>query len=148
MAGDLVLRGISKRFGSITAVQDLDLTVAAGSFFALLGPSGCGKTTLLRIIAGLELADGGEVRLAGRDLMRVPANRRPINIVFQNYALFPHLDVFENVAFGLRSRRIAPAEVQKRADAALELLRLNALARRTPHQLSGGQKQRVALARA
>nr|WP_245678318.1 ABC transporter ATP-binding protein [Chondromyces crocatus] len=119
-----------------------------GEFITLLGPSGCGKTTLLRIIAGLERADAGRVVVAGQGVDHLPANRRSVNTVFQSYALFPHLTVFENVAFGLRSRRVPSPEVNTRVQQGMEMLRIADFARRLPHQLSGGQKQRVALARA
>ncbi len=143
---DLELVGITKRFGDFVAVDDLSLTMPGGSFFALLGPSGCGKTTLLRMIAGLETPSAGRVRVGGEDVTDVRAHRRPVNTVFQSYALFPHLDVLENVAFGLRRRR--EADVVERATAALDLVELGPLARRRPARLSGGQQQRVALARA
>jgi spermidine/putrescine transport system ATP-binding protein len=145
---DLAVSGVCKSFGPVTALDDVSLTVASGEFVTILGPSGCGKTTLLRIVAGLELADRGRIGLGGADMTRVPANRRPVNTVFQNYALFPHLDVFENIAFGLRARKFTPAEVDRRVRAALEMLHLEELPRRRTSQLSGGQKQRVALARA
>ncbi len=142
------LEGLQKRFGDLHAVRDLSLDIRQGEFLTLLGPSGCGKTTLLRIIAGFELADGGRVVLGGKDITGLPANVRPINTVFQSYALFPHLTVFDNVAFGLVSRRTPKAEIAKKVATALEMLQLGAFASRHPHQLSGGQKQRVALARA
>ncbi|MEP0842454.1 MAG: ABC transporter ATP-binding protein, partial [Phycisphaerae bacterium] len=123
-------------------------TVGRGEFVTLVGPSGCGKTTLLRIIAGLELADRGEVRLSGRAITDVPARHRPVNTVFQNYALFPHLSVQANVAFGLRARRFPRADVRRRVGQALRMLQMEELVDRYPHELSGGQKQRVALARA
>jgi spermidine/putrescine transport system ATP-binding protein len=126
----------------------VSFTVRSGEFVTLLGPSGCGKTTLLRIIAGLERADRGEVTLGGYRLTDLPANLRPVNTVFQSYALFPHLCVRENVAFGLKARRFPRPEVDDRVAAALQMLQMDPLARRHPHQLSGGQKQRVALARA
>ncbi len=144
----LVVDGVRKRFGSTTVLDGIGFTVAHGEFVTLLGPSGCGKTTLLRIIAGLERADAGRVHLRGRDLTPEPPHRRPVNTVFQNYALFPHLDVADNVAFGLRARRIAGADVRRRVADALALLRIDELAARRPDQLSGGQKQRVAVARA
>ncbi len=142
------LEGLQKRFGDLHAVRDLSLDIRQGEFLTLLGPSGCGKTTLLRIIAGFELADAGRVVLGGRDITGMSANTRPINTVFQSYALFPHLTVFDNVAFGLVSRRVAKPEIGRKVGEALEMLQLGAFATRHPHQLSGGQKQRVALARA
>lgn len=144
----LLIRNINKRFGDVEALQNVDLRVNAGEFFTLLGPSGCGKTTLLRIIAGLELPDSGTIRLAGEDITRLPAAKRQVNTVFQSYALFPHLNIFENVAFGLRSRKFAGDEVDRRVNRRLEMLGLQEMRSRFPHQLSGGQKQRVALARA
>jgi spermidine/putrescine transport system ATP-binding protein len=143
---DLRLTDITKRFGSFTAVDELTLVVPQGSFFALLGPSGCGKTTTLRMVAGLEEPTSGTVHLGDRDITHEKAYRRPVNTVFQNYALFPHLDVFENVAFGLRRR--GAKEVRREVEHALELVELPHLARRKPAQLSGGQQQRIALARA
>jgi ABC-type Fe3+/spermidine/putrescine transport system ATPase subunit len=145
------LQAVTKRFGEVTAVDGVTLAVPAGELFSLVGPSGCGKTTLLRLVAGLEWASSGRVRIGGRDMTSVPAHRRPVNLVFQHYALFPHLTVAENVAFGLRYRegaRPRRAEAAGRVAAALGLVRLGGLDRRYPHQLSGGQRQRVALARA
>ena len=130
------------------AVRDVSLTLRAGEFFTLLGPSGCGKTTTLRMIAGFEAPTRGEVLIQGRPMTHVPPHRRPVNMVFQNYALFPHLTVLQNVAFGLAVKRVPGPERDKRARAALELVRLPAMAERKPSQLSGGQQQRVALARA
>ncbi|MFK8849425.1 ABC transporter ATP-binding protein [Streptomyces sp. Ac-502] len=144
--GDVRLSGISKTYGSFTAVHPLDLTVPAGSFFALLGASGCGKTTTLRMIAGLEDPSAGTVELDGRDITALPPYKRPVNTVFQNYALFPHLDIFENIAFGLRRRGIK--SVKKQVEEMLDLVELGPMARRSPKQLSGGQQQRVAVARA
>ncbi|MET7935763.1 ABC transporter ATP-binding protein [Streptomyces sp. NPDC005322] len=144
--GDVRLSGISKTYGSFTAVHPLDLHIPAGSFFALLGASGCGKTTTLRMIAGLEEPTTGTVRLAGNDVTDLPPYKRPVNTVFQNYALFPHLDIYENVAFGLRRRGVK--SVKKQVDEMLELVQLGDFARRKPQQLSGGQQQRVAVARA
>ncbi|CAL9407976.1 Spermidine_putrescine import ATP-binding protein PotA [Streptomyces sp. enrichment culture] len=144
--GGVRLTGISKTYGSFTAVHPLDLTVPQGSFFALLGASGCGKTTTLRMIAGLEEPTTGTVSLGDRDVTHLPPYKRPVNTVFQSYALFPHLDVFENVAFGLRRRGIKG--VRKQVEEMLDLVQLGEQARRKPHQLSGGQQQRVALARA
>ncbi|MBS0196084.1 MAG: ABC transporter ATP-binding protein [Planctomycetes bacterium] len=144
----LELHGIRKKFGESTVLDGVDLDIDCGQFVTLLGPSGCGKTTLLRIIAGLELPDAGRVVLGGRDITRTPAAQRQVNTVFQSYALFPHLSVRENVAFGLRSRGVDGAEVRRRVDAALELVQISTLAERRPETLSGGQKQRAALARA
>ncbi|MFJ9686776.1 ABC transporter ATP-binding protein [Streptomyces bacillaris] len=144
--GDVRLAGISKTYGSFTAVHPLDLTVPQGSFFALLGASGCGKTTTLRMIAGLEEATTGTVLLGEKDITDLPPYKRPVNTVFQSYALFPHLDITENVAFGLRRRGIR--SVKKQVDEMLDLVQLGDFARRKPHQLSGGQQQRVAVARA
>ena len=129
-------------------LRGVTLTVPGGEFVTILGPSGCGKTTLLRIVAGLELPDGGRVLLSGRDITAEPANRRPVNTVFQSYALFPHLTVWENIAFGLKARRFPREEIARRVDGAVEMLHLESFPRRHPHQLSGGQRQRVALARA
>jgi spermidine/putrescine transport system ATP-binding protein len=145
---DLAVSGVSKRFGPVTALDDVSLKVRSGEFVTLLGPSGCGKTTLLRIVAGLELADRGNVAVGGADVTRVPANKRPVNTVFQNYALFPHLNVYENIAYGLRARKYPGPEVDRRVRDVMEMLHLEELPRRRITQLSGGQKQRVALARA
>ncbi|MFF8265804.1 ABC transporter ATP-binding protein [Streptomyces sp. NPDC016562] len=144
--GDVRLSGISKHYGTFTAVHPLDLTIPQGSFFALLGASGCGKTTTLRMIAGLEEPSTGTVHLGERAVTHLPPHKRPVNTVFQSYALFPHLDIYENIAFGLRRRGIK--SVQKQVDDMLELVQLGQFARRKPHQLSGGQQQRVAVARA
>jgi spermidine/putrescine transport system ATP-binding protein len=148
MAGgtDLQLVGVTKHFGGVTAVDNLSLTVPQGSFFALLGASGCGKTTTLRMVAGLEEPTAGQILLGGNDIARVRPYRRPVNTVFQSYALFPHLDVFENVAFGLRRRGIS--QVASEVEQMLSLVQLDGYGRRKPAQLSGGQQQRVALARA
>src|SRR5690242_5307242 len=145
-AGGLELRDLTKRFASFTAVKELDLDVPTGSFFALLGPSGCGKTTTLRMVAGLETPTSGTIKLGEKDITYARPYRRPVNTVFQNYALFPHLDIFENVAFGLRRRR--RDNVQQTVNEMLELVELTTQARKKPSQLSGGQQQRVALARA
>ncbi len=142
----LELRGLTKDFGAFKAVDDLDLDVPTGSFFALLGPSGCGKTTTLRMVAGLETPTSGTIRLAGRDITFDKPYRRPVNTVFQNYALFPHLDIFENVAFGPRRRK--ESGVEDEVHRMLELVELTSQTRKRPAQLSGGQQQRVALARA
>ena len=143
---DLRLVEVTKRFGDFVAVDDLSLTIPAGSFFALLGPSGCGKTTTLRMVAGLEEPTSGSLYLGDRDVTYAKPYQREVNTVFQNYALFPHLDIFENVAFGLRRRKVK--EVKARVDEVLDLVELGHLARRKPGQLSGGQQQRIALARA
>ncbi len=145
---DVELRGASKVFGNETAVAGVDLAVQPGEFFSILGPSGCGKTTLLRAIAGFETLTAGEVRIRGQVANAIPAYRRPVNTVFQSYALFNHLTVGENVAFGLRVARRPQAEIAERVQAALAGVRLEPLVSRYPHQLSGGQRQRVALARA
>jgi spermidine/putrescine transport system ATP-binding protein len=146
VGGDLHLRSLTKSFGSFVAVDDLDLTIPQGSFFALLGPSGCGKTTTLRMVAGLEVPTAGQILIGDDDITETKPYRRPVNTVFQNYALFPHLDIYENVAFGLRRR--GAKDVKAKVDEVLELIELGHLARRKPTQLSGGQQQRVALARA
>ena len=143
---DLQLVGVRKEFPGFVAVHDLSLTIPAGSFFALLGPSGCGKTTTLRMVAGLEDTTAGRILIGGQDVTSTKAYRRPVNTVFQSYALFPHLSVIDNVTFGLKRRRIADAD--SRARDALKLVELEHLADRKPVQLSGGQQQRVALARA
>jgi spermidine/putrescine transport system ATP-binding protein len=143
---DLHMVGLTKRFATMTAVDDLNLTIPAGSFFALLGPSGCGKTTTLRMVAGLEDPTGGSILVGDRDITQLRPYQRPVNTVFQSYALFPHLDIFENVAFGLRRRGIK--DVKKPVEDMLELVELTSMARRKPGQLSGGQQQRVAVARA
>jgi ABC-type Fe3+/spermidine/putrescine transport system ATPase subunit len=145
---DVELVGVTKRFGELAAVDAIDLEVHPGEFLSLLGPSGCGKTTTLRLIAGFERPDGGEVRIGGSDVSRVPPYRRDVNTVFQSYALFPHLTVLDNVAYGLKQRGLSRAERQARAMEMLELVRLGGFGSRKPRQLSGGQQQRVALARA
>ena len=143
-------RGVSKRFGDVAAASDLNLSVGAGEFLSFLGPSGCGKTTSLRLIAGFEQPSEGDVLIAGDNVNGVPAYRRPVNMVFQHYALFPHLDVAANVAYGLLQRAPRPsrAEIARQVTAALEMVRLSGLDRRRTWELSGGQQQRVALARA
>jgi putrescine transport system ATP-binding protein len=138
---------VSKRFGEVVAVDRLSLDIYEGEFFALLGPSGCGKTTLLRMLAGFETPDQGRVLLGGEDVSGVPPHRRPINMMFQNYALFPHLTVEGNVAFGLKQEGLPKDEITARVAEMLALVKLETFARRKPHQLSGGQRQRVALAR-
>ncbi len=138
---------VTKRFGGVVAVDALDLAIYEGEFFALLGPSGCGKTTLLRMLAGFETPDSGSVRLGADDIARVPPYRRPVNMMFQSYALFPHLTVAGNVAFGLKQDRLRRAEIATRVAEMLALVKLEGMEGRKPHQLSGGQRQRVALAR-
>jgi len=139
---------VEKRFGDLIAVRDLDLRIEPGEFFSIIGPSGCGKTTTLRMIAGFEDPTTGRISVGGRDMTGVRPYRRPVNTVFQSYALFPHLDVFENVAFGLREAKVGRAEVRTRVDEAVALVQLQGRERSRPRQLSGGQQQRVALARA
>jgi spermidine/putrescine transport system ATP-binding protein len=147
--GAIELRDLAKSFGSVTALAGIDLVIDPGEFFSLLGPSGCGKTTSLRLIAGFEAPTRGAILLDGTDMAAVAPHKRPVNTVFQSYALFPHLDVERNVGYGLRWREgISRAEHRRRVGAALELVRLSGFERRRPHQLSGGQQQRVALARA
>ena len=145
-SSELVIAGVTKQFGDFLAVDGLSLTVPEGAFFALLGPSGCGKTTTLRMVAGLETPTSGSIRLGALDITDLKPYRRPVNTVFQSYALFPHLTIFENVAFGLR--RTGAKEVKTRVDDILDLVELGQFATRRPQQLSGGQQQRVALARA
>ncbi|HYY09497.1 MAG TPA: ABC transporter ATP-binding protein, partial [Kineosporiaceae bacterium] len=148
-AGSAVrLEDLRRTYGDVRALDGLTLDVAPGAMLALLGPSGCGKTTALRALAGLEDVDSGRVLVGGRDLTHVPANKRDMGMVFQAYSLFPHLTAVENVAFGLRMRRVGTAERRRRAGEALELVGLGALADRYAGQMSGGQQQRVALARA
>jgi putrescine transport system ATP-binding protein len=139
--------GVSKQFSGVAAVERLSLDIFAGEFFALLGPSGCGKTTLLRMLAGFETPDAGRILLDGVDIAPVPPYRRPVNMMFQSYALFPHLTVAGNIAFGLKQERLSKTEIAIRVEEMLALVRLEGLGKRKPHQLSGGQRQRVALAR-
>ena len=148
MADLIRIEGVTKRFGDFVAVDRLSLDIAEREFFALLGPSGCGKTTLLRMLAGFERPDEGRILLNGLDLVNVPPHRRPLNMMFQSYALFPHLSVTSNIAFGLRQDDLARSEIAVRVGEMLTMLRLEGLGRRRPHELSGGQRQRVALARA
>ena len=143
----LRIEEVSKSFSGAAAVEQLSLDVFEGEFFALLGPSGCGKTTLLRMLAGLEAPDSGRILLDGNDLTAVPPYRRPLNMMFQSYALFPHLKVEDNIAFGLKQDRLPAAEIAMRVAQMLALVRLEGYGKRKPHQLSGGQRQRVALAR-
>lgn len=142
------LTHVNKQFGEVTAVDDVCLSVEEGEFFALLGPSGCGKTTTLRMIAGFELPTTGEIYLNGQPVGQLPPFKRDINTVFQNYALFPHLTITQNVAFGLQMKKVNPREIDQRVTEALAMVRLPNVGSRKPHQLSGGQRQRVALARA
>jgi len=144
----IVLERVVKRFGEYVAVAHADFAIGRGEFFSLLGPSGCGKTTTLRMIAGFEQPSEGRILLDGRDVSRVPPYRRNVNTVFQHYALFPHMSVYDNVAFGPRSQKLAAAETDRRVGELLDVVRLAAFARRKPAELSGGQQQRVALARA
>jgi putative spermidine/putrescine transport system ATP-binding protein len=145
---DVRLDGISKRFGEVTAVDDVTLDVAPGEFFTMLGPSGSGKTTTLRLIAGFERPDAGRIELGGADVTRVAPYERDVNTVFQDYALFPHMNVADNVAYGLRIKRISRRTREQRVEQVLAMVRLEGLGSRKPAQLSGGQRQRVALARA
>src|SRR5579875_3475187 len=142
------LDGVARRFGDTVAVAGIDLELPTGEFFALLGPSGCGKTTTLRMVGGFELPSAGRIYLEGRDVTDLPPYRRDVNTVFQSYALFPHLNVFDNVAFGLRRKRLPRQEIRRRVGEMLELVALTGLDTRKPAQLSGGQQQRIALARA
>jgi spermidine/putrescine transport system ATP-binding protein len=142
------VRDVTKTFGSTVAARGISLRVERGEFFSFLGPSGCGKTTVLRMIAGFEKPSAGQIFIAGNDIVKIPPHKRPVNMVFQSYALFPHLSVLDNVAFGLRCSGVAKADVLSQAKNALALVRLQHLADRLPSQLSGGQQQRVALARA
>jgi len=140
--------GVTKKFGDFVAIDDIDLNIYSKEFFALLGPSGCGKTTLMRMLAGFETATAGTITIDGQDMGGIPANKRAVNMMFQSYALFPHLTVADNLAFGLHRSDMPKSEIQGRVDEMLRLVQLTKFAKRKPHQLSGGQKQRVALARA
>jgi len=144
----IALTGVSKRFGSHLAVNDVSLEIAEGEFFSMLGPSGCGKTTTLRMIAGFETPDAGAVILEGADMTRVSANKRPVNMVFQQYAMFPHMSIYDNVAFGLKVKGVPRGEHRERVTELLRVVDLEGYEKRKPRQLSGGQQQRVALARA
>jgi spermidine/putrescine transport system ATP-binding protein len=146
--GEIQLLDLTKRFADVTAVDAIDLAIPGGEFFSLLGPSGCGKTTTLRMVAGFERPTEGRILLDGKDVASTPPHRRNVNTVFQNYALFPHLNVFDNIAFGLRRAKLGKAEIKERVARTLELVQLTGLERRKSSQLSGGQQQRVALARA
>jgi spermidine/putrescine transport system ATP-binding protein len=145
---EIRLAGVTKRFGAVTAVDDVSLTIGSGEFFSLLGPSGCGKTTTLRMIGGFDLPTSGTIELRGRDITREPPDRRPVNMVFQSYALFPHLDVAGNIAFGLQRRGVDKAEIRRRTGEILDKVHLPGYGKRRTNELSGGQQQRVALARA
>jgi len=142
------IRGVSKRFGSVRAVDSVDLDIRRGEFFSVLGPSGCGKTTLLRMLAGFESPSNGEIYIDGKAMSAIPPHQRPVNMVFQNYAIFPHLNVRRNIAFGLRKSGLSGAEVDAKVEEMLELIELSGYAERAPTELSGGERQRVALARA
>ena len=147
-APDISVKGLTKRYGEVLAVDGIDLDIPAGEFFTMLGPSGSGKTTTLRMIAGFEMPDSGTIELAGEDVSRLPPYDRPVNTVFQDYALFPHMTVLQNVEYGLMVKKVKKDERGRRAAAALEMVRLGGYGDRKPSQLSGGQRQRVALARA
>ncbi|MCB1336855.1 MAG: ABC transporter ATP-binding protein [Maritimibacter sp.] len=141
-------KNVSKRFGDFTAIDDLTLDIYEREFFALLGPSGCGKTTMMRMLAGFERATEGTITLGGQDMGGIPPNERPVNMMFQSYALFPHLSVWDNIAFGLKRDKLPKDKIEARVSEMLRLTRLEQFAKRKPHQISGGQRQRVALARA
>lgn len=144
----LEIRDVVKTFGDFTAVNHVNLAIEAGEFFTLLGPSGCGKTTLLRMLAGFETPDSGQILLDGQDMALVPPEKRPVHTVFQNYAIFPHMTVGQNIAFPLKMAGVSAAEIKTRVEEALEDVRLQQFAQRYPHEMSGGQRQRVAIARA
>lgn len=145
---EVTLRSVTKRFGSVAAVHAVDLTINDGEFFVLLGPSGCGKTTTLRMVAGLEEVSDGAITIGGRDVSHVPPKDRNLAMVFQNYALYPHMTVYENMTFGLRLRKLSKPDIDRRVTPVAEILDLNRYLRRRPKELSGGQRQRVALGRA
>jgi spermidine/putrescine transport system ATP-binding protein len=145
---EIRLTDLTKHFRDVRAVDRVSMDIRPGEFFSMLGPSGCGKTTTLRMIGGFELPTAGRIELRGRDVTSDPPDKRPVNMVFQNYALFPHLDVHENIAFGLRRKGVEKADTKRRVGEALELVHLGGYDKRKPNQLSGGQQQRVALARA
>jgi spermidine/putrescine transport system ATP-binding protein len=142
------VENLVRRFGDVVALDHVNITIRKGEFFSLLGPSGCGKTTLLRIIGGLDMPDEGVVRIGGTDMREIPAHKRPVNTVFQSYALFPHMSVRDNIAFGLRMKKVSKPEIADRVKRVMDMVEITQLADRKPAQLSGGQKQRVALARA
>ena len=141
------IENVTKRFGPVVAVDRVSLDILVGEFFVLLGPSGCGKTTLLRMLAGFELPDEGRILIDGQDMARVPPNKRPVNMVFQSYAIFPHMSVADNVSYGLKIARTPAGEIRDRVEDALRLVKMDGFAARMPDQLSGGQRQRIALAR-
>ncbi len=145
---DVELKSVTKRFGEVVAVDNISLAVKKGEFLSILGPSGCGKTTTLRLIGGFENPDSGEIYICGRSMKDIPPYERNVNTVFQNYALFPHMCVYDNIAFGLRMKKVRESEIKERVKAALELVKLSGFEKRYPKQLSGGEQQRVALARA
>ncbi|MFO1091594.1 MAG: ABC transporter ATP-binding protein [Hyphomicrobiales bacterium] len=142
------IEGVWRHYGAVKAVDDVSFSIARGEFFSLLGPSGCGKTTLLRLLAGLDAPTSGAIFIDGQDMSRVPANRRPTNMVFQSYAIFPHLNVYQNIAYGLGNRGLDKEAIHRKVEDALDLIRLKGYGERRAHELSGGQRQRVALARA
>lgn len=144
----LIFDRVSKRYGDVVALDQVSFSIKGGEFFSLLGSSGCGKTTLLRIAAGFEMPDSGRVLLNGQDITAFSPNKRPVNTVFQNYALFPHLSIYENIAFGLRVKGLSSSDIKRRVEAMLQMIQMEDGAHRKPHQISGGQKQRVAIARA
>lgn len=148
MANSLEFENISKEFGNVKVLSNVSFSIEGGSFFSLLGPSGCGKTTLLRIVAGFERPDTGRILLDGQDITHLPSNKRPVNTVFQNYALFPHLSIWENIAFGLRVAKRPKKEIHDEVERMLDLIQMHDCAEKKPDQISGGQKQRVAIARA
>ncbi len=146
--GIISINGVSKRFGNVVAVDNVDLEIERGEFFSLLGPSGCGKTTLLRMLAGLESPGDGEIIIDGQPMSAIPAHKRPVNMVFQNYAIFPHLDVGANIAFGLRKSGLSRGEIKSQVEEMLDLIKLPGYEKRGSTELSGGERQRIALARA
>ena len=148
VAGSVVFDGVSKAFGEVAAVDNISFEIESRQFFSILGPSGCGKTTLLRLIAGFEKPDKGRILIDGQDITHLPPNQRPVNTVFQQYALFPHLSVWENIAFGLRVTKRAESDIQENVAKMLKMIQLEHCAHKKPDQISGGQKQRVAIARA
>jgi spermidine/putrescine transport system ATP-binding protein len=148
IGGEVLIKNVDKFFGDFHVLKNVSLTIKKGEFFSVLGPSGCGKTTLLRVIAGFEDVESGDVLLDGKSILNLPPNRRPVNIIFQNYALFPHLTVFENIAFPMRIKKLSESEIKQKVEELLSLIRMEEHAKKMPSQLSGGQKQRVAIARA